>query len=96
MSRYDNITTSLKINKGQVYNSALLPALSPSDTDIVILTTMGDRLDLLANEYYGDATMWWVIAAKNNLTDVPLTLSEGIVLRIPNVNEANQIKISIK
>jgi len=66
-NRYENIKTILKTGKGKVYDSTLLSYVEPTDTDIVILTTMGDRLDLLANEYYSDSTMWWVIALKNNL-----------------------------
>jgi hypothetical protein len=57
---------------------------------------MGDRLDLLANEYYGDSTMWWVIALKNNLTDIDLTMQGGIKLRIPSTQEAAELKNSIK
>lgn len=96
MSRYDNLNTILKTGKGQVYDSALLQHVEPTDTDIVVITAMGDRLDLLANEYYGDSSMWWVIASKNNLTEIDLTLSEGIVLRIPSSAEAALLKNSIK
>ena len=95
-NRYENIKTILKTGKGKVYDSTLLSYVEPTDTDIVILTTMGDRLDLLANEYYGDSTMWWVIAIKNNLTDIDLTMQGGIQLRIPSTQEAAQLKNSIK
>jgi hypothetical protein len=95
-NRYENIKTILKTGKGKVYDSTLLSYVEPTDTDIVILTTMGDRLDLLANEYYGDSTMWWVIALKNNITDVDLTMKGGIKLRIPSTQEAAQLKNSMK
>lgn len=95
-NRYENIKTILKTGKGKVYDSTLLSYVEPTDTDIVILTTMGDRLDLLANEYYQDPSMWWVIALKNDMTEVDISMKEGIVLRIPSRNEAIQIKNSLK
>ena len=95
-NRYENIKTILKTGKGKVYDSTLLTYVEPTDTDIVILTTMGDRLDLLANEYYQDPSMWWVIALKNDMTEVDISMKEGIVLRIPSRNEAIQIKNSLK
>lgn len=43
----------------------------------------GDRIDTIANQYYGDATSWWRIADANpsQLWWDDLTL--GTVLRIP-------------
>ena len=95
-NRYSNIPTILKTGKGRVYDSVLLPNIDATDSDIVVITVQGDRLDLLANEYYGDSTMWWVIALKNNLTDIDLTMQGGIKLRIPSTQEAAQLKNSIK
>lgn len=42
----------------------------------------GDRLDTIAQEVYGDATKWPLIAAANQLPD-PLKLAPGQQLRIP-------------
>ena len=56
-------------------------SIPESDTDIYVITQHGDRLDLLANEYYGDPHLWWYIAKANNLTF--MTLPVGTKLRIP-------------
>ncbi len=49
-----------------------------------VITNVGDRLDNLAYVYYGDATMWWVIAmANNNATRGALYPTPGTQLRIP-------------
>ena len=95
-NRYSNISTMLKTGKGRVYDSVLLPNVDATDSDIVVITIQGDRLDLLANEYYQDPSMWWVIALKNDMTEVNISMKEGIVLRIPSRNEAIQIKNSLK
>jgi len=95
-NRYSNIPTMLKTGKGRVYDSVLLPNVDATDSDIVVITIQGDRLDLLANEYYQDPSMWWVIALKNDMTEIDISMKEGIILRIPSRNEAIQIKNSLK
>lgn len=95
-NRYSNIPTMLKTGKGRVYDSVLLPNVDAADLDIVVITIQGDRLDLLANEYYQDPSMWWVIALKNDMTEIDISMKEGIVLRIPSRTEAIQIKNSLK
>jgi hypothetical protein len=84
MSRYTNVNIINKVGRGNVYDSNVLPYIEPNDSDILIMTTAEDRLDLLANHYFGDATLWWVIALKNNITDIDLKLQPGTQLRIPS------------
>lgn len=47
--------------------------------------TAADRIDLLADSYYGDATQWWAIADANpellDWNNVPI----GKIIRVPNV-----------
>ena len=40
-----------------------------------------DRLDHLANQFYGDINLWWYIAKANNLKFI--TIPIGSRLRIP-------------
>lgn len=42
------------------------------------------RLDQIASAYYGDAEMWWVIAAANPEVFFPENPTPGTVLRIPD------------
>ena len=92
MDRYYNITTEFKTKKGKVQSSAVLPHFEPDDSDILIMTTGEDRLDLLANHYFGDASKWWIIAMANNLTDIDLKCNPGTQLRIPtNTNRITDL-----
>lgn len=43
----------------------------------------GDRLDRLANEYYGNSSMWWIIAEHNPEISDHQNIEPGKVLRIP-------------
>ncbi len=44
----------------------------------------GERIDLIAHRYLGNAHLWWIIADYNDLF-FPLELETGTVLRIPSV-----------
>lgn len=83
MGRYNNLDGKNIIGRGVVYDSLLLPYIEPTDSDILIVTEEEDRLDLLANQFYGDSQLWWVIATYNNLTDIDTKLEPGLQLRIP-------------
>ena len=84
MSRYKN-TEKRKTEDGKlVYRSTLYENIPVSDNDIYIITQYGDRLDLLAGQYYEDVTLWWIIAAANNLGKGALVVPPGLQLRIPN------------
>jgi nucleoid-associated protein YgaU len=84
MNRYDN-TTILKTQQDRPYiKGKYYPNIPLSESDIYVITTVGDRLDSLANSYYNDNTLWWVIAmANNNATKGALYPEPGTQLRIP-------------
>lgn len=44
-----------------------------------------DRMDLLAQQYYGDPRMWWRIADGNPEIIDWTTLTPGTTIRIPSV-----------
>ena len=49
-----------------------------------------DRIDTLAQRFYGDPRLWWVIAVANNIEIVPTQLNEGMKLRIPSPSYVRQ------
>ena len=48
--------------------------------------TTEDRIDLLAYQFYGDATMWWFIANANPEIFNWSSLEAGTVIRIPSAD----------
>ena len=83
MDRYQN-GTILKTEDGQpYYKSKFYPNIPVSENDFYIITSEGDRLDSLANSYYRDSTLWWIIAMANNTTNGLLFPVPGTQLRIP-------------
>ena len=69
-------------NNKLIHNGTTLYSSIPeSDGDIYVITQYGDRLDLLANRFYGDPSLWWYIAKANNL--IVMKVPTGTSLRIP-------------
>jgi len=58
------------------------PEFSNSE-DTKILSQEGARLDLLAKEFHGDESLWFVIAKVNNLGKGSLHVAAGKVIKIP-------------
>jgi hypothetical protein len=97
MKRYEYIKT-LQFPEGKQYKTTTVYPDTPiSENDYYIITTAGDRYDNLADQFYNDYTLWWVIAAANNSERASLIVEPGIQLRIPgnidtilsNFDEAN-------
>ena len=89
MNRYQYIKIEKNLStRVRQYRDSKYPTVPLSDTDIYVITTIGDRYDLLANEFYGDPSLWWIISISNDLLPQnSIFISVGTQLRIPtNVN----------
>jgi nucleoid-associated protein YgaU len=72
-------------------SSVMYPDFKTSE-DTKILSQEGDRLDLLAKEFYGDESLWFVIAKANDLGKGSLNVPAGKVIRIPFYQEYSGIR----
>ena len=88
MNRYTDIPVFKNKDNFRYYAESKYPEIDLSGDDIWVITTVGDRYDLLAQQYYGNKSLWWIIpAANNNLPKNSLYPPVGEQLRIPvNVN----------
>lgn len=83
MNRYNTTITRVVENK-EVRRSTIYPEIAPSEEDYYVITSTGDRFDILAKEFYGDQTYWWAIASANpNVRRDSLNIDPGVQLRIP-------------
>lgn len=83
-SRYENIPiTRANVTGSQYYQTNVYPAIQPTNTDYYIITTVNDRLDLIALDFYQDSSLWWVIASANALPGDSIYPPIGVQLRIP-------------
>lgn len=91
MRRYTDIQKLKNTNENvgtlgtQYYKPNFYPEIPERADDIWVITDFGDRLDLLANQFYQDVTLYWIIAAANpnKISFGSLFINEGTQLRIP-------------
>jgi hypothetical protein len=85
MNRYeDGIILKTEYTNRPYYKGKYYPNIPLSESDVYVITNVGDRLDNLAYAYYNDATLWWIISvANNNITKGALYPEPGTQLRIP-------------
>lgn len=50
----------------------------------------GDRLETLANQFYGSGDLWWVIAAASGI-GWGLQMPPGTLLNIPDIGQVAQL-----
>ena len=87
MSRYKDTKTSTSKTTNErkktftKFSTSYYQEVPKRNTDIYLITEYGDRLDLLANQYYGDPQLWWFIARVNHLKT--MNVEAGTSLRIP-------------
>lgn len=83
-SRYQNIPiTKLDLTGSTYYQTNVYPEVQPVNSDYYVITTVNDRLDLIAQDFYQDSSLWWVIASANALPGDSIYPPIGIQLRIP-------------
>ena len=85
MSRYR--FTGIKIDKdtgNRVMKTTLYPEIKIDNGDRFVYPIDGDRLENLAYRYYGDSTLWWIIAQANKIRDGSYALKPDEKLRIPS------------
>lgn len=81
--RYDTKNIKRLDDGKRVLKTTIPKSIPKRDDDIYVITQETDRLDLLANEYYDDSRLWWIIAQANNINGVNIGLDAGVQLRIP-------------
>jgi hypothetical protein len=85
MRRYSQIPVKKSPEGKQMYRTTRYPEIPRSVNDVYVYTTIGDRFDTLAQQYYNDSSLWWIISiANDNLNQNSLTPPVGSQVRIPS------------
>lgn len=84
MRRYNDLETRTS-EEDRVYRSnPIYPEIKPTADDLYIISTVGDRYDTLAQKFYSDSRLWWIIASANNFNNASLIVEPGLQIRIPS------------
>lgn len=101
MGRYTRNKIISKFNSNGVrgnryYRGVKYPSIPLSPNDIYVYAQEGDRFDQIANEYYSDSSLWWVISIANpTLPQDSYYLPLGVQIRIPSNVAAIQSSYNI-
>ena len=84
-SRTSNIKIKNEKGSKRYYKPIKYPEIPLSIDDLYVVTTNGDRLDLLADQFYGDVRLWWIISSANMniLRRDTFGVEAGLEIRIP-------------
>ena len=74
----------LIVDDVEFWDTLALPDATTRQDDIQHTVSSYDRIDLLADRYYQDPGLWWVIAWANSLDILPTDMKENMQLRIPS------------
>ncbi len=85
LNRLKFIEIKREQNEKGYFKNLKYPNIPLSINDIYVITTSGDRLDLLANQFYQDVRLWWIIANANRdiIRRDSISLKPGLEIRIP-------------
>jgi len=83
-NRYQTISIQKdSVSGNQLFANVIYPDIPVTDDDVYVITTLGDRLDIMAQNFYKDVDFWWIIASANSLPGDSLFPPIGMQLRIP-------------
>lgn len=66
----------------RVFRTTRYPKIPVSVNDLYIVASETDYLDSLAQKFYKDSTLWWIIAQANGIK-ATLKAPTGVQIRIP-------------
>ena len=89
-------TTNIEVFKTKqgrrYYANVMYPNLPLHPEDTYLIAAGGDRYHTLALQFYGDPSLWWIIASANNSKKDGLNVKPGVQLRVP-YDTANALRL---
>lgn len=84
MNRYipTESNTFKRYDGKRVLRTTRYPIIPYEPTDVYVIVNEGDYLDSLAERFYRDPTLWWIIAQANGIK-ATLKAPTGKQIRIP-------------
>lgn len=85
MNRYQDIPYLKTATGKRHYKTVKYPSIPRQESDLYAITTVGDRYDVLAQQFYSDSSLWWLISLANsdNFPQNSIFPPVGVQIRIP-------------
>ena len=81
--RYDSAKVRRNKDGTRYYKPTIVPNIPIKDSDIFVYPVYGNRFETIAQRYYNDSTLWWIIAKANELSRGEISADPLKKLRIP-------------
>ena len=81
--RYNNTAKRKDKNKKMYYAPSFIDSIPLKDSDRIIFVSEGMRFDMLAQKYYDNSNLWWIIAKANEMGNGKLAIDYKKKIRIP-------------
>ena len=81
--RYDTAKVKKDKNGTRYYKPTVVPNVPIKDSDIFVYPIYGDIFDTIAQRYYNDSSLWWIIAKANELSKGQISADPLKKIRIP-------------
>ena len=81
--RYDSAKVRKDKNGTRYYKPTIVPNVPIKDSDIFVYPIYGDRFETIAQRYYNDSSLWWIIAKANELSKGQISADPLKKIRIP-------------
>ena len=81
--RYKTAKVRRDKNGTRYYKPTIVPNVPIKDSDIFVYPVYGDRFETIAQRYYNDSTLWWIVAKANELSKGQISPDPLKKLRIP-------------
>ncbi len=81
--RYKGNIVKKDKDNNRYYKPRIIPNIPIKDTDIFVYPIYGDRYDTMAQRYYEDSNLWWIIVKANDISDGKIAPDPLKKLRIP-------------
>ena len=81
--RYDTAKVKKDKNGTRYYKPTVVPNVPIKDSDIFVYPIYGDRFETIAQRYYNDSSLWWIIAKANELSKGQISADPLKKIRIP-------------
>ena len=82
-SRYNNTKVKMRRDGKRALKPTIYPKIPLRDSDVFINPNGMERCEHIAHRFYGDQSLWWVIAQANNIHNGSIYLNSEKQIRVP-------------
>lgn len=83
-SRFRSCLQLIRLDTKVVFTARRRIDNTPQQDDLYHIWIDGEFLDILAQKFYGDPSLWWIIADYNLITETRIVVP-GMTLRYPSI-----------